>query len=113
MAINLGCGFVARSFRVQKQLTALLRALSHKGMAVIDVISPCVTFANNDESYRSYNYVKGNEEELHTVDYIPHFTPIEEVEVPEGQFEDISLFDGSTEIKTLGEDHDQVIRSLH
>jgi len=40
------------------------------------VISPCVTFANNDESYRSYNYVKGNEEELHTVDYIPHFTPI-------------------------------------
>ena len=76
-------------------------------MAVIDVISPCVTFANNDESYRSYNYVKGNEEELHTVDYILHFTPIEEVEAPEGQFEDISLFDGSTlRLETLGDDHD-------
>ncbi|HJN70186.1 MAG TPA: thiamine pyrophosphate-dependent enzyme, partial [Candidatus Thalassarchaeaceae archaeon] len=68
MAINLGCGFVARSFSgSKKQLTALMRAaLSHKGMAVIDVISPCVTFANNDESYRSYNYVKANDDELHS-----------------------------------------------
>ncbi len=109
MAINLGCGFVARSFSgSKKQLTALLRAaLSHKGMAVIDVISPCVTFANNDESYRSYNYVKENDEELHTVDYIPHFTPIEEVEIPEGQFQDIKLFDGSTlRLETVGDDHD-------
>ena len=109
MAINLGCGFVARSFSgSKKQLTALLRAaLSHRGMAVIDVISPCVTFANNDESYRSYNYVKTNEEELHAVDYIPHFTPIEEVEIPEGEFDDIELFDGSTlRLETLGGDHD-------
>lgn len=109
MAINLGCGFVARSFSgSKKQLTALLRAaLSHKGMAVIDVISPCVTFANNDESYRSYNYVKANDEVLHTVDYIPHFTPLEEVEIPEGEYQDITLFDGSTlRLETLGADHD-------
>ena len=39
----------------------------------IDVISPCVTFANNDESYKSYNYVKENDEVLHMLDYIPHF----------------------------------------
>ena len=109
MAINLGCGFVARSFSgSKKQLSSLIRAaLSHKGMAVIDVISPCVTFANNDESYRSYNYVKSNDEVLHTVDYIPHFTPLEEVEIPEGEFEDIELFDGSTlRLATLGVDHD-------
>ncbi|HJL65180.1 MAG TPA: thiamine pyrophosphate-dependent enzyme, partial [Candidatus Thalassarchaeaceae archaeon] len=109
MAINLGCGFVARSFSgSKKQLTALMRAaLSHKGMAVIDVISPCVTFANNDESYRSYNYVKANDEELHSVDYIPHFTPVEEVEIPEGEFKDIKLFDGSTlRLETIGDDHD-------
>ena len=51
MAINLGCSFVARSFSgSRKQLTALIRAgMSHRGMAVIDVISPCVTFNNNED----------------------------------------------------------------
>ena len=46
LAINLGCGFVARSFSgAKKQLTSLMKAaLSHNGMAVIDVISPCVHF---------------------------------------------------------------------
>tara|TARA_B100000902_G_C27271605_1_gene896569 strand:+ start:684 stop:1721 length:1038 start_codon:yes stop_codon:yes gene_type:complete len=109
MAINLGCGFVARSFSgSKKQLTALLKAaLSHKGMAVIDVISPCVTFANNDESYRSYTYVKANDEELHNVGYIAHFTPIEEVEIPEGEFKEINLFDGSRlHLETIGDNHD-------
>ena len=109
MAINLGCSFVARSFSgSKKQLTALIRAaMSHKGMAIIDVISPCVTFANNDESYKSYNYVKENDEVLHILDYIPHFSPIEEVDVPEGEFREIGLFDGSTlRIETVGSDHD-------
>jgi 2-oxoglutarate ferredoxin oxidoreductase subunit beta len=109
MAINLGCTFVARSFSgSKKQLTALVRAaMSHRGMAVIDVISPCVTFANNDESYRSYNYVKANDEVLHILDYIPHFSPLEEVDVPEGEFSEISLFDGSTlRLETVGDEHD-------
>jgi 2-oxoglutarate ferredoxin oxidoreductase subunit beta len=109
MALNLGCSFVARSFSgSKKQLTALLRAaISHKGMAVIDVISPCVTFANNDESYRSYNYVKENDEVLHIVDYISHYSPIEEVDIPEGQYKEIELFDGSKIIlETIGSDHD-------
>ena len=109
MAINLGCSFVARSFSgSKKQLTALIRAaMSHRGMAFIDVISPCVTFANNDESYKSYNYVKANDEVLHILDYIPHFSPIEEVEVPEGEYQEVSLFDGSTlRLETLAADHD-------
>ena len=109
MALNLGCGFVARSFSgSKKQLTALIRAaMSHKGMAIIDVISPCVTFANNDESYRSYNYVKENDEVLHIVDYISHFSPIEEVEIPEGHYREIELFDGSKIIlETIGSNHD-------
>ena len=109
MAINLGCGFVARSFSgAKKQLTALIKAaMSHKGMAVIDVISPCVTFANNDDSSRSYGYVKDNDEPLHLVDYIPHFTPIAEVDIPEGQFQDIEMFDGSTlRLETVSSDYD-------
>jgi len=97
LAITLGCPFVARSFSgSRQQLTALVRAaLSHRGMAVIDVISPCVTFANNDESLKSYGYVKSHDEELHVVDYIPHFEPITEVEVPEGEFREVQLHDGS------------------
>jgi len=109
MAINLGCSFVARSFSgSKKQLTSLIRAaMGHRGMAVIDVISPCVTFSNNDESYKSYNYVKANDEVLHLLDYIPHFTPMEEVDIPEGEYDDIEMFDGSTlRLETIGSDHD-------
>ena len=109
MAINLGCSFVARSFSgSKKQLTAIIKAaMSHKGFALIDVISPCVTFNNNDESLRSYGYVKDNQAELHSVGYIPHFSPLEQVEVPAGSFRDINLHDGSTmRLETISEDHD-------
>ena len=109
LAITLGCPFVARSFSgSRQQLTALVRAaLSHRGMAVIDVISPCVTFANNDESLKSYGYVKSHDEELHVIDYIPHFEPITEVEVPEGEFREVQLHDGSfIRLETIGDAHD-------
>jgi len=109
MAINLGCTFVARSFSgSKKQLTSLLKAaMSHKGFALVDVISPCVTFNNNDESMRSYGYVKENEITLHMADYIPHFNPVEEIEVPEGHFRDITLHDGSTiRLETISSEHD-------
>ena len=109
LAINLGCSFVARSFSgSKKQLTAIVKAaMSHKGFALIDVISPCVTFNNNDESLRSYGYVKDNSAELHSVGYIPHFSPVEQVEVPAGSFRDITLHDGSTmRLETISDEHD-------
>ena len=109
MAINLGCTFVARSFSgSKKQLASILKAaMSHKGFALVDVISPCVTFNNNDESMRSYGYVKDNEVTLHMADYIPHFNPMEEIGVPDGHFRDITLHDGSTiRLETISEDHD-------
>ena len=109
LAVNLGCTFVARSFSgAKKQLTALMKAaLSHKGFAFIDVISPCVSFNNNEESMRSYGYVKDNDVELHTVDYIPHFSPVEEIEVPAGAYRDIELHDGSiVRLETISEEHD-------
>ena len=121
LAINLGCTFVARSFSgSKKQLKSLLKAaMSHKGFALIDVISPCVTFNNNDESMKSYGYVKDNEVTLHMTDYIPHFNPILEVEVPDGHFKDITLHDGSTiRLETISEEHDptdamQALEALH
>lgn len=109
LAVDLGATFVARSFSgAKKQLTSLLKAaLSHDGIAIIDVISPCVTFANNDESYRSYSYVKENETELHTYDYIPNFSPVDQVEIPAGEYKDIEMHDGSIlRLETIGDGHD-------
>ena len=46
LALKWGATFVARSFSGdKKQLQAILKtAISHRGLSVIDVISPCVTF---------------------------------------------------------------------
>jgi len=109
LAINLGCSFVARSFSgSKKQLNSLIKAaMSHKGFALIDIISPCVTFNNNDESLKSYGYVKDNNVTLHIADYIPNREPMKEVEVPEGHFRDITLHDGSViRLETISEEHD-------
>ena len=78
MAIELGCNFVARSFAGDpKQMIALLKAaLGHRGTAMFDVISPCVTFNNHDGSTKSYKYAKDHEELLHEISYVPFFEQI-------------------------------------
>lgn len=65
MAIQLGAGFVGRSFSGDKEQLVLLikAALSHHGLAFLDVISPCVTFNNNPESTKSYHWVREHREE--------------------------------------------------
>src|SRR4051794_17990293 len=73
MAIELGASFVARSFSGDKKqlLTLLKAALSHKGTAMLDVLSPCVTFNDHDGSTKSYAYVKEHEEPLADVSFVP------------------------------------------
>jgi 2-oxoglutarate/2-oxoacid ferredoxin oxidoreductase subunit beta len=46
LALKWGATFVARSFSGdKKQLQAILKtAIAHRGLSVIDVVSPCVTF---------------------------------------------------------------------
>jgi 2-oxoglutarate/2-oxoacid ferredoxin oxidoreductase subunit beta len=96
LAIKWGATYVARSFSGdKKQLVALIKgALSHKGLAVIDIISPCVTFNDHEGSTKSYNYVKDHEETLHEIDYVPYYDDIA-VEIEEGTVQDVSLHDGS------------------
>ncbi len=50
LALTLGATFVARSFSGDKpQLVPILKAgLAHKGFALVDVISPCVTFNDHE-----------------------------------------------------------------
>ncbi len=94
-ALAANATFVARSFAGDaKQLEALLKAaIAHKGLAVLDVISPCVTFNNHDTSTKSYAYGKEHQESLHELSFIPSFEQIE-IEDYEDETE-VQLHDGS------------------
>jgi 2-oxoglutarate ferredoxin oxidoreductase subunit beta len=108
LAIQLGATFVARSFSGDKrQLQAILKAsIAHKGLSVIDVLSPCVTFNDHEGSTKSYSYVKEHEEPLQELDFIPSFEDIS-VEIPEGEVREVVMHDGSRlRIKKLAADYD-------
>jgi len=96
MALQLGAGFVARSFSGDKdQLVPLLKAaISHKGFAFIDVISPCVTFNNNMGSTKSYEFVRDHIEATGTVDFVPMREEITTTYNP-GSSQEVTLHDGS------------------
>src|ERR1700761_1156696 len=96
LALKWGATFVARSFSGDKrQLQAILKAaIGHNGLAVIDVISPCVTFNDHDGSTKSYGYMKDHEIPLHELDYVPFFEDIS-VEIPDGDVTDVRMHDGS------------------
>lgn len=59
-ALDLGCSFVARtgSSNAKQTVSVLKQAINHPGTAVIDIISPCITFNNHDGSTKSYDYLK-------------------------------------------------------
>ncbi|HKQ19161.1 MAG TPA: 2-oxoacid:ferredoxin oxidoreductase subunit beta [Candidatus Eisenbacteria bacterium] len=108
LAVELGCGFVARSFSGDpKQLRPILKAaLSHRGTAVLDVLSPCVTFNNHEGSTKSYLAVKEHDAPIHEVTFVPHFENIE-VDYAPGESREVTLHDGSkVMLKKLGEDYD-------
>jgi 2-oxoglutarate/2-oxoacid ferredoxin oxidoreductase subunit beta len=96
LALRWGATFVARSFSGdKKQLQTLLKsAIAHKGLSVIDVISPCVTFNDHDGSTKSYSYVQDHEEALHDLEFVPYYAEIS-VDIPEGQVQEVPLHDGS------------------
>lgn len=100
--------FVARSFAGDpKQVKELIKAaMSHNGIAVLDIISPCVTFNNKDESVHSYSWGKEHEVALHELAYVP---PAEEimVEYGEGETTEVTMHDGSKVVlKKLEQDYD-------
>jgi 2-oxoglutarate/2-oxoacid ferredoxin oxidoreductase subunit beta len=96
LAIQLGAGFVARSFSGDKaQLVPLIKAgLSHRGLSFIDVISPCVTFNNNPESTKSYHWVREHSEATNTLDFVP-FRQTITTEYADDTIQDVVLHDNS------------------
>ncbi len=96
-ALVANCGFVARSFAGDpKQVKELIKAaLSFRGTAVLDIISPCVTFNNRDESTKSYAWGKEHEAPIHDVTYIPKYDEIA-VEYEPGAETTVAMHDGSS-----------------
>jgi 2-oxoglutarate ferredoxin oxidoreductase subunit beta len=96
LALEMGATFVARSFSGDaKQLTALFSlALRHKGTAVIDIVSPCITFANHEGSTKSYDAVRTRNKQLQELGFIQ---PQEEITLEDdgSTLIEVKLHDGS------------------
>jgi len=96
-ALAADASFVARSFAGDsKQVRELLKAaFSHHGVAILDIISPCVTFNNHEDSTKSYTYGKTNEEPLQDITFIPEFEEIQIEEHEPGTVQTVQMHDGS------------------
>ncbi|MFZ5491663.1 MAG: 2-oxoacid:ferredoxin oxidoreductase subunit beta [Pseudomonadota bacterium] len=108
LALQMGAGFVARSFSGDKeQLVPLLKAaIAYPGFAFIDVISPCVTFNNHESSTKSYTATRRRERALVDADFVPLAQEITAAYAP-GDRHTVSLHDGSKlHLKKLAEDYD-------
>ncbi|NMC84042.1 MAG: 2-oxoacid:ferredoxin oxidoreductase subunit beta, partial [Anaerolineaceae bacterium] len=110
--------FVARSFAGDpRQVKELIKAaIAHSGIAVLDIISPCVTFGNHEESVHSYSYGKEHEEPLHAISFVPARDEITVEDFEEGTIREVTLHDGSQVIlKKLEQDYDPTSRwqALH
>jgi len=108
-ALIANATFVARSFAGDpKQVKELIKAaFSHRGIAVIDIISPCVTFHNVETSIHSYAWGKENEMPLHEISYIPARDEITVEDFEEGSVRTVELHDGSVVmLKKLESDYD-------
>ena len=96
MAIQLGAGFVGRSFSGDKdQLVPLLKAaMKFKGFSLIDIISPCVTFNNHAGSTKSYDHIREHNESVSSLDFVPIGQEIK-TSYKEGSKVDVPLHDGA------------------
>ncbi len=96
-ALASNATFVARSFAGDpKQVKELLKAaISHRGIAVLDLISPCVTFNNKDDTIHSYVFGKEHEVRLHDLIFTPARDMLTVEDFEEGTARDVELYDGS------------------
>ncbi len=110
-AMAANATLVARSFAGDpKQVEALLSvAFRHRGIAVLDIISPCVTFNNHAESTKSYAWGKANEFIINAVDWVP---AAEAIEIEDYDDEtQVQLHDGSwIVLKQVSAEHDPTDR---
>jgi len=96
LALSIGATFVARSFSGDKeQLVPILKAaIAHRGFALVDVISPCVTFNDHNGSTKSYLYTRKHMHKTTEADFVP---PASEILATIGQSgtTTVTMHDGS------------------
>ncbi len=108
-AIASGCGFVARSFAGDpKQCMALLKAAyAHRGTSMLDIISPCVTFNNKEDSTKSYDWGRKHDERINDFGYVPPHEEIMIADYKDGEEQVVEMHDGSKVIlKKTADSHD-------
>jgi len=108
LGLSLGATFVARSFSGDKQqLVPILKAaLSHRGFALVDVISPCVTFNDHEGSTKSYLHTREHLLQATESDFVPHAQEIVAEIAPTGGT-NVTMHDGSVlRFTRLPEDYD-------
>lgn len=108
LAIDSGCQFVARSFSGDaKQLVPLIEAAMHfNGTAFIDVVSPCITYANHEGSTLSYDYVREHKISLQELGFV-HAKESVAVDYAAGESTQVEMADGSIlTLKKLEADYD-------
>ena len=89
--------FVARAFSGDpKQVKTLIKAaIHHNGTAILDIISPCVTFNNQDTSMHSYTWGRDHKEPIHDISFIPARDEIMIEDYEDGTVQDVIMHDGS------------------
>ncbi len=112
-ALIANATFVARSFAGDaKQVKTLIKAaMKHNGIAVLDIISPCVTFNNQEGSMHSYSFGKDHEAPLHDITFVPARDEITIEDFEEGQVREVTMHDGSVVVlKKLDKDYNPTDR---
>jgi len=107
VAIQLGVTFVGRSFSGDKaQLVALIKAaMSHRGFALLDVVSPCVTFNNHEGSTKSYAFMR-DRIDLTPIDFVPMREEIR-TSYAAGATQEVCMHDGSViRLHKINEEYD-------
>jgi 2-oxoglutarate ferredoxin oxidoreductase subunit beta len=96
LAMRLGAGFVARSFSGDKaQLVPLIQAgLQYPGFALIDVLSPCVTFNDHEGSTKSYAFTREHYAPVVNADFVPFEREIT-ADYAAGEIQPVVMHDGS------------------
>jgi len=113
LALTLGASFVARSFSGDKQqLVPLIKAgLNHDGFALIDVLSPCVTFNDHEGSTKSYAYTREHYEPAVLTDFVPLEREIT-ADYAAGEAVSLVVHDGSRIVlRKLAADYDPTNRT--
>lgn len=113
LGLSVGATFLARSFSGDKeQLVPILKAaIAHRGFALVDVISPCVSFNDHEGSTKSYLYSREHDRKATDAAFVPLAAEIQGSIPPNGTVT-IPMHDGNlVRFRSVPESYDPTDRS--